>query len=54
MNVKNTGGHILTNWTNHQPTKEWLKTQPLWHGKDLAIACVVGFCIGVAFTLIAL
>lgn len=36
-----------------QNTKDYLKTQPIWHDKDLAlfvsIALAVGFCLGYIF-----
>jgi hypothetical protein len=36
-------------WYDNLPqhTKEYLKTQPIWHDKDLAKAFVVGLLIGI-------
>ena len=34
-------------------TKQWLKTQPIWHDRDVAlyvsIALVVGFILGILY-----
>ena len=46
MNVKNIGGLILTNWTNHKTTQEWMKTQAIWHSSDMIVCGIVTFAIG--------
>lgn len=39
-----------TLWYDSLPahTKEYLKSQPIWHSKDMAIACGVTFVLGMA------
>lgn len=43
----------MNNWTNHKPTIEWLKGQPLWHTKDMTYAVLVGIVIGLVIGLLA-
>ena len=42
----------MSNWTDHKPTIEWLKGQPIWHTKELVVVgilcLVIGFCVGFA------
>jgi hypothetical protein len=40
-------------WERLDPkTKNYLKSQPLWHNKDLYKAAAVGICIGVLVGII--
>jgi len=40
-----------TKWYDSLPahTKEYLKTQPLWHDKDVALFCSVAMVVGFFF-----
>ena len=51
-NVKNIGGLILTNWTNHKTTQEWLQNQAIWNDKDMIVCGAVCFAIGILVGLI--
>lgn len=42
-------------WYNSLPehTKQYLKSQPLWHDKDVALFCSIAMAIGFFFGYIA-
>jgi hypothetical protein len=42
----------MITWTDHKPTIEYLKKQPIWHGKDLFYAVCFGFSLGIIVGLI--
>jgi hypothetical protein len=46
------GKIIMITWTDHKPTIEYLKKQPIWHGKDLFYAVCFGFSLGIIVGLI--